>query len=85
MARKRQRVFKVRCDMQVEEVTRAGSSINLVIQQGTQKLGEIQLGRGSLTWVGKWKGQNKTRRFPWDQFADYMNRLAAGARIKDPN
>jgi hypothetical protein len=85
MPRKRQRVFQVTCDMSVEGVTRAGSSINLTIKQEGKKLGEIQLGRGSLTWIGKWKGHDKSRRFPWDKFAETMNRIAGGAKVKKPN
>jgi hypothetical protein len=84
MALKRQRVFQVTCDMSIEELTRAGSSINLTIKQD-EKLGEIQFGRGSLMWAGKRKGHDKLKRLPRNQFAETMNGIAGGAKVKMPD
>ena len=78
MAKRKRRVFDVSCNMQVIDLTRAGSSIDLSIFADGLKLGEVQLGRGSLIWIGKWKGQNKSIRFRWHRFAALMNAIASG-------
>lgn len=86
MAKKRRRVFDVSCDMQVIEVTRAGSSINLYIFEDGKKLGEVRLGRGSLIWNGKGKGYNKSIQFRWHKFASLMNGIASGKiPVRIPN
>jgi len=72
--------------MQILGLTRAGSSIDLYIYEDGQKLGEVRLGRGSLIWTGKWKGQNKSLRLRWHKFASLMNGIASGEiKLRIPN
>ena len=61
--------------MQVLELTKAGSSINFVINAHDQKLGEIVLGRGSLIWKGKHKWTGK--HFSWSRFAGIMDGIVS--------
>jgi len=53
MARRRyQRRHTVRASLDVLELTRAGSSLNLQLFSGGRKLGELEIGRGSVYWTG---------------------------------
>lgn len=69
---RRQKLHRVSCNMQVIELTRSGSSMNLQIWARNKKIGEIKLGRGSFTWYGnKWK---RGRRLSWSKFAEWMDK-----------
>lgn len=74
--RKSERVHEVRATLQVPQLTKAGSSLNLKIFAGGEKVGEITLGRGSVTWFGR---RRKTpKRLSWSRFAEMMDRVAYG-------
>jgi len=72
--RKYQRQHTVRASLNVLELTRAGSSLNLQLFSGGRKLGELEIGRGSVYWTGARK--QKSRRIRWSRFAEVMNELA---------
>jgi len=57
--------------MQVLELTKAGSSMELDIFANKEKLGTIIIGRGSLTWFGK--NRRKFKTFSWTKFAEIMD------------
>jgi acetyl-CoA carboxylase carboxyltransferase component len=57
--------------MQVLELTKAGSSMELDIFANKIKLGTIIVGRGSLTWYGKSRRTGRT--FSWTEFAKIMD------------
>jgi len=42
----------VRANLQVMELTRAGSSLDLEIYADNEKIGTMIIGRGSLVWIG---------------------------------
>jgi hypothetical protein len=77
MARKtRKRKYTVRASLEVLELTRAGSSLNLQLYSDQRKLGELEVGRGSMYWSGA--RRQKSKRIPWTKFAEIMNELAYG-------
>jgi hypothetical protein len=74
--RKYKRRHTVRASLHVLELTRAGSSLNLQLYTDQQKLGELEVGRGSIYWTGA--RRQKSKRIKWGTFADIMNQLAYG-------
>jgi len=72
MARRRsRRKHFVDAELQIAELTKSGSSINLRIYADDEKIGELEIGRGSLIWYGrKWKSG---RRISWSRFAEKMD------------
>lgn len=78
MATRRRRVRKheVRALLSVLELTKAGTSLNLEIFALGEKIGELEIGRGSLTWRGG--KRHKAKRLAWTEFAQQMDRLAYG-------
>jgi hypothetical protein len=78
VARRRRstRTHKVRGQLTVHELTKAGTSLSLEISARGEKIGELEIGRGSLYWRG---GKRQIRkRLPWSRFAELMDRLAYG-------
>jgi hypothetical protein len=73
MRKKRTRKkYTVRANMQVLELSKAGSSIDFEIFASKEKIGTIILGQGSLRWFGKNRKVGKI--IPWTRFAEIMNR-----------
>jgi hypothetical protein len=66
----------VRANLQVKELTKAGSSLHLEIYASKEKIGTLILGSGSLFWFGKRRQIRK--RIPWTRFAEMMDKLAYG-------
>lgn len=76
--RKRKQVrHEVRAALSNFELARARSSLTLKIYAGRTKLGELQVGRGSLFWWGR--NRKHFRRVGWREFAEKMNEIAYGA------
>jgi hypothetical protein len=80
--RKRRRVktitrkHAVRARLTVHELTKAGTSLFLEISSRGEKIGEMEIGRGSLYWKG---GKRHIRkRLSWSRFAELMDTLAYG-------
>ena len=74
MAKKRTRkVHTVTATVQVRSLTRATTSIHLEVYSRGEKIGGVELGRGSLIWFGKNWRQGK--RIPWSRFAEMMEEL----------
>jgi hypothetical protein len=71
MAKKRsKRKHSVRAELQIMELSKAGTSITLEIFADQEKLGTLVVGRGSMTWYGsRWKNG---RKFSWSDFAAKM-------------
>lgn len=68
--KKVRRKHSARAKVQVMELSKAGTSIDVELFADEEKLGTLIIGRGSLTWYGKkWKNG---RRFSWSRFADKM-------------
>jgi len=70
--RKKQRKHSAKASIQMHELSKAGTSIELEIHAANRKVGQLVIGRGSLTWFGNhWK---QGRRFSWSAFAEFMER-----------
>lgn len=74
--RKPARKHKVNVHLQVFEISKAGTSLDLEIFAEDQKLGELTIGRGSINWRGR--NRQSTKRIRWSKFAEMMDRLAYG-------
>lgn len=73
----RRKKHHVKCNMQVLELTRAGSLISFEIYSDEEKIGAIIVGRGSITWVGR--GRHKRKTISWTRFATLMDEYAYGS------
>jgi hypothetical protein len=71
------KTHSVRADLGIRELSRAGSSLNLRLYANGAKIGELEVGRGSLFWFGR--NRKKRKRIRWSAFAEMMNRLAYDA------
>ena len=70
------RVHVVRAQLAVHELSKAGTSLHVEISARGEKIGELEIGRGSLYWKG---GKRQIRkRLRWPQFAELMDKLAYG-------
>jgi hypothetical protein len=80
MANKRRKREKhkheVMADLSNFGLAKAGSSLNLQIYANHEKIGELEVGRGSLYWYGR--SRHKRKRINWTKFAEMMDRLAYG-------
>lgn len=61
----------VKASMQIMVLTKAGSSMELEIYANRERIGRIEIGRGSFTWYGRHKAIGKT--IPWSKFSELMN------------
>jgi len=70
----RPRKHAVYANLNVPELTKAGSSLELYVYAEGEKLGELELGRGGVYWRG---GKRHTwKRLSWSRFAEVMNDVA---------
>jgi hypothetical protein len=78
MAKKKKstRNYEVKADLSNFTLAKAKSALSLRIVNNRKKVGEIQLGRGSLYWWGR--GRQRSRRVSWTKFTKMMNELAYG-------
>lgn len=72
------RKHEVRATVSNVELVRAKSSLRLEIFAERKKLGEIEIGRGSIYWWGA--NKQRSKRIDWTRFADMMDELAYGRR-----
>lgn len=69
-------VHTVKAALHVPGLSKAGSSLTLHIYARQEKIGEIELGRGSLFWRGG--KRQKRKQISWTRFAEMMDDLAYG-------
>lgn len=69
-------VHTVKAALHVPGLSKAGSSLTLHIYARSEKIGEIELGRGSLFWRGG--KRQKRKQISWTRFAEMMDDLAYG-------
>jgi hypothetical protein len=74
----KRRRHEVRASLDNFELAKARSSLQLQIYAVGDKIGELEIGRGSLYWTGRSKKRSK--RLDWSKFADMMDELAYGVR-----
>ena len=58
------------------DLARAGSALNLELYADDQKIGELEVGRGSFYWYGR--SRHRSKRISWTRFAEMMDTLAYG-------
>jgi hypothetical protein len=73
-----QRSHEVRATLENFTLAKAKSALRLEIFYGKEKLGELQVGKGSLYWWGAHRTNFK--RVHWQKFAEMMDRLAYGKK-----
>jgi hypothetical protein len=66
--------YHVKANVQMLELTKAGSSMEFEIYGSAGKVGTVIIGRGSLTWIGSHK--QKKKRIDWTRFAKLMDERA---------
>jgi hypothetical protein len=74
--RKPVRKHRVTAQVQILDLTKAGSSMEFEIYANEEKIGTIVIGRGSLTWRGGRRQRDK--RLSWSQFAELMDEHSYG-------
>jgi hypothetical protein len=72
------RKHEVKADLANFELAKARSSLTLQIYANKEKIGELEIGRGSLFWQGRKKQRSK--RLDWSRFAEMMDELAYGKK-----
>jgi len=73
---KKVRKHEVRAALSNVELVKAKSSLRLEIFASREKLGELEIGRGSIYWFGA--NRQKSKRVDWSRFAAMMDELAYG-------
>lgn len=74
----RERKHAVRASLKVHELTKAGTALHIEIFARSEKVGDLEIGRGSLYWRG---GKRQIRkRISWTRFAELMDGLAYGGK-----
>lgn len=71
-----ERKFAVKAGLANFTLAKAKSALTLQIYSHGEKLGELQVGRGSLYWSGA--NRKSEKRVPWEAFAQMMDELAYG-------
>ena len=73
-----ERKFEVKAEIENFTLVKAKSALKLEIYRRKEKLGELQVGRGSLYWWGAHRVKEK--RVSWGRFAQMMDELAYGKK-----
>jgi hypothetical protein len=76
LRRDSKRKYQVRAELTNFELAKAKSALKLLIYSRGVKVGELQVGRGSLYWWGVHR--QKEKRIRWGKFAEMMDELAYG-------
>ena len=77
MPRKTRRIHQVRAALSNVSLVRARSSLDLTLYARNEKIGQLEIGRGSLYWSGK--RRHRSKRISWTRFAEMMDSLAYGS------
>ena len=75
-AKRVNRKHEVKAALSNVDLAKAGSSLNLQIYANREKIGALEVGRGSLYWYGR--SRHKSKRINWTKFAEMMDGLAYG-------
>lgn len=76
MAKKSRRIHQVQAALSNVSLVRARSSLKLTLYARNTKIGQLEIGRGSLYWSGK--RRHRSKRISWTRFAEMMDGLAYG-------
>jgi hypothetical protein len=70
------RKFEVRAALANSTLAKAKSALTLELYSKKEKIGQLDIGRGSLYWTGARRQISK--RVNWERFAEMMDSLAYG-------
>jgi len=70
------RIHEVRAELTNVELVKAKSALKLEVFASKEKLGELEVGRGSIYWRGA--NRQTKKRINWSRFAEMMDSLAYG-------
>lgn len=70
------RRHEVRAELTNVELVKAKSALRLEVFASREKLGELEVGRGSIYWRGA--NRQTKKRINWTRFAEMMDELAYG-------
>ena len=73
-----ERKYEVKAEIENFSLVKAKSALKLESYCREEKLGELQVGRGSLYWWGAHR--QKEKRVSWGRFAQMMDELAYGKK-----
>lgn len=65
-----------RAILQVQSLSKAGSTLSLEISAHNERIGTLEIGQGGLFWRGG--KRQKVMQLDWSHFAEMMNNLAYG-------
>jgi hypothetical protein len=71
------RKHEVIAELSNVELVRAKSSLRLAVYAKKEKIGELEIGHGSLFWRGQ--KRKRSKRLNWSKFAEMMDELAYGS------
>lgn len=72
MARRRRvRKHSVHVTLNVPQLTKAGSGLELYLYAEGEKLGQLDIGRGGIYWRGG--NRRKVKRISWSRFAEMLD------------
>ena len=74
--RKTNRKHEVKAELSNFQLAKARSALKLRVYAEGEKVGELEVGRGSLYWWGK--NRQTSKRVNWSKFTEMMNKLAYG-------
>jgi hypothetical protein len=74
--RRSTRKHQVNVSLQAFDISKAGTSLELEIFARGEKIGDLTLGRGSISWRGR--NRQTRKRITWTRFAEMMDELAYG-------
>ena len=74
--KKTRRKHEVRAELTNVELVKAKSALKLEVFASKEKLGELEVGRGSIYWRGA--NRQTKKRVNWTRFAEMMDELAYG-------
>jgi hypothetical protein len=74
--KKAKSVHRVTGNLNLVELTKAGSALTLEVYQRKSKLGTIVIGQGSFSWFGHKRRHEKE--WSWSAFAKLMDKEAYG-------
>jgi hypothetical protein len=77
-AKRHVRKHSVYANLNVPELTKAGSGLELYLFADDEKIGEMDVGRGGIFWRGA--GRRSGKRISWTRFAQEMDDLVYGQR-----
>lgn len=72
------RVHAVSAAIDNVELAKARSALTLFIRHRGRRIGELQVGSGSVYWWGQKRRHWNYKRLTWSEFASAMNRIAYG-------